>query len=246
MFKSKLPKTKDVIYVEDVFSLLINGYKKIRNEKSKAEIFPNLVGFDELKSFIRKLLFELNIEVRIVQSEEIEQEYVFGLPRTFYFDDLNGRLQLSITKFGSDNPQVTICEVVPLLVSIRLEADESVNIGDEIFQNIEEVYRPLMIVISIYFGFGEVFLARNWISGNYLEDVSGIVMNYVYSVPLDLNTIIYAFSLISFLQNKIYQEPIPDITYLNKAISKEYKSCIKYLKNGGSQFANSFRTSAPQ
>lgn len=243
MFKFyKDPKSEDKDYVENIFTMLYNLYGKINFQQSRIEIPAQIVGFDELKEYLTKFLFELRLEGITISelgtNEEVPEER-FGLPATHEYIQEQGTFKVRITRFGIDNPQITLVEIILFFASLKFNKD-GFAVPDEIFDDVEQSYRPFLVLLSIYYGYGILLLERNWISGGYYCDEEMILKRYKYYVPLEINTLIYAFSIGHYYRQFIFHDTSlkTNLSHLNVEIRKEINICEKYFQRNKSDLMN--------
>jgi hypothetical protein len=238
-FLSK-PKTNDIDYVEDIYFTLYNAYGVSYRIVFAHEILPDLRTFETLKEFIRIILFDLKIHSNIIETED-NFEYVFNLPRTYYYEEVDDDLTIFITKFGIENPEITIVEILLFLIGVKLFKDGVVSVTDEIYEDVENSYRPFLVIAAVFFGYGELLISRHTITGGFYDDNDDLALRYSYKVPLELNTMLYAQAFVVSMQKKHFNNMPRNFKKMNSQIKTELKSCLKYIESGKSILFNNLR-----
>lgn len=233
----KDPKSKDLEYIEEIYSIFFEAYGRQVKVNFHELIKPEIKSFHELKEFLSLLCNELNIKASMKISNE-NGEYIFELPRTYFYDEVNDEIVLSITDFGVLNPEITVVEVLLFLIGVKIFKDGLISVTDDIYEDLENSYRPFLVCTAIFFGFGNFLLARNIISGGYYDETDEMFLKYTYRVPLDLSTMIYANSIIIAHQKQFFNNSSNSIHFLSNEIKKELQICLRYLNLGKSNFYN--------
>jgi hypothetical protein len=234
---NSIPKTSDIEYVEEIYFTLFSAYSVSHKVVFISEIQPEISVFESLKEYIRIMLFDLNINSNVIESNE-DVEYIFDLPKTYFYEEIDGDLTIYITQFGKQNPEVTIVEILLFLIGVKLFKDGLVSVSDEIYNDLENSYRPFLVLAGVFFGFGELLMARHTITGEFFDDREHLFFKYSYKIPLDLNTLLYAQAFIMSVQKKQFNNKPSNIKIMTSEIKKELNKCLIHIERGNSVLFN--------
>lgn len=151
------------------------------------------------------------------------------------FDESSQELSVSFSDWGKENYEVAFVELLLLLCEIKLRGT-----GRFVFEEMPDSSRRFLLSISAaFFGFGVFLLQRHEICFSLLRlDSSGEIseLNAIYRVPVDLDTLIFATSLIACMNNS--QTISEDLKQLNKSIRRTSKRWLRYIPNNSVLFAD--------
>lgn len=230
IFFRQKPRCKDIDYIENIFGIIFDSYPNYIISNSKLNSLPKIENRVELIKYLEQICIELNLNANF-QYINTEHEDVNDTPISIIGDISNPDLLIiNINNLGSQIIEITIVETILYLMSFKIFKENSIEFDDEI-RNMENFYEPFLVCLSIYFGYGEHLLLRNWVSGNYNSTV------VKYFVRLDLDNLIYAFSLISFVAFKTQKTNL-NLKTFSKNIQQEINICWKYFEKGNSEFVN--------
>lgn len=235
-FLNKKPSCKETDYIDNAFLAILNSYGDIEFDFI---IDDNCENFDFFKNTISNYAKKLDLNVELNCIDQIEGEFL-NLPIIYDFNEseINDQIyyKIDITPFGLQNLNVSLCELILLLVECKITQDQSFEFEDDFKENYEFEFRPFLILCSIYFGFGFILLKRHWISGQFNSPIDSENYTFKYYLPLGFESIVYSFSCY-LLKNetnlKVYNQLNNE---LNKEINKEIKTCINYLEKNKNVF----------
>lgn len=234
MFFVRKPKCQDINYIENMFKLLSETYSKhnVKNVFDEENLI--LKSYGELKLNVLKIASQLSINIEIKELDT-DLEYYLNLPKVYNFNENKGLIE--VTLFGQKNYDVAYCELLILIISLKIKNDKKITFDEDLIQNLEGFYRPFLLSCLIYFGYGNIFLFRNWIKGKYKLPNNNF-LKYTYRCPIDLDTIIYGFSLVHCASKVSDNELNTNLKLLDSKIFNEINVCIKFFKKGNSTFFN--------
>jgi len=240
IFPKKKPACKDLGYVIGVQSALKNAYANKEYELYRLNEKDEFKDFDSLEKFILNLQSFFNVKLTFHRIDQIDETFD-NLPIIYdIVKDDNRDIIIGITPFGYSNLDILFCELLLYLIDHKITNDGFIHFEEDFFNDYEDSYRPFLVMVSVYFGFGHMLLKRFWISGSFRKDLE--ILDYKYYIPLDVNYLIFAicYKIYSSRSEKDEQEFISFTNDFSREIRKEIAICFSYLrKNGESLFIES-------
>ncbi|MES2590149.1 MAG: hypothetical protein V4622_14310 [Bacteroidota bacterium] len=234
----KEPLIDDVLYVENIHEKLRTFYgNKFENYFENFEYINNI---EVLTGLIYDYANKLDLNIRIEEIDEIEDD-LDEMPTVYEWeviDEETNETIIYLTPFAHQNLQITICEVILLLLDMKLKISSSFDFEDEQFQDIKNVWAPLLVNATIFFGFGYILLKRHSVTGYYKYSFSYKGLNITYRVPLHLKTMIYSIAFKIMVDNKIDDWNSQIKKTFNSEIQKEMDICLNFIMKGKSEYFN--------
>ncbi len=234
MFSRRKPKCGgDVEYVETMFAYLYDAYGK---PDFKTKVNPLLKHYTdkEFLKILNQISNELGYTIANIDLDYKENFLEEEFPSSFLWEENNKKLDLYITPFGQQNKDIALFEITLFLFDIKIIRDGLITFEEELYQDLNGFYKPFLVCSAIFFGFGDILLSRYFVTGYYVTELNE-KREVKYYVPLDLYTMIYAYSIIYAVQfcslgDFTFKTPI---NFKNE-IRKEIEVCLKYIQNGNS------------
>lgn len=234
-FNRKPACAENVDYIESMFDQFYQAYNRIDFNPKTKPMFES----EDNEEFINYLLsISKDLDLTKVEFDFDEEDHLKDdLPAVFTVNEEPIEYcSIHFTSFSAHNKQIAIFETLLYLIYIKTSRESFLGYTEEVFENKKYSFHPMLVSLGLYFGFGDFLLTRNFVKGTYIDEYNH-EYNITFYVPLDLNTMIYGYSVLYAIKHNNGEKLQfkSDIPYTSE-IRKEIEICLKYIEKGNSPF----------
>lgn len=223
---------------DSIISSINTSYNNFKIDSSRFSSFRFFQTLAEFESFAYSLATYYDVEIELNYVEEIN-EIEFNLPRLFVWKEIETenkiKHSIGITPFGVQQLELLVCEFILLMTEIKVSSDGFIAFDQEYLDDYERLIRPYLFHVAIYFGLGEFFIVRYWISGSYHMKSSDEDLSFKYHVPLHKDELCYAHTMF-LISNELEMDF--NKFELDPSLKKEIKKASNYIQKGKSNYYN--------